>query len=181
MDLKASSLMSFFPWVVMALGSTTAGLLADGLVRTDAARQGAHAGSACQCAAHMARNAPNLPPSAVGPLAGGALPLNVATLVLHSPMVPTGLHHSAKVRRGVPVLTVRRGIQTAAFLGPVAALMALANPAISPPLALLSMTAALGITSLGEQRAVPGVFQLTLIRIAQATCLWIEGRRCSPI
>lgn len=36
MDLKASSLMSFIPWVVMALGSTTAGLLADGLVRTDA-------------------------------------------------------------------------------------------------------------------------------------------------
>ena len=33
MDLKASSLMSFVPWVVMALGSTTAGLLADGLVR----------------------------------------------------------------------------------------------------------------------------------------------------
>ena len=32
MDLKASSLMSFVPWVVMALGSTTAGLLADGLV-----------------------------------------------------------------------------------------------------------------------------------------------------
>lgn len=55
-----------------------------------------------------------------------------------------------QVRRGVPVLTVRRGIQTAAFLGPVAALMALANPAISPPLALLSMTAALGITSLGK-------------------------------
>ena len=58
---------------------------------------------------------------------------------------------ATQVRRGVPVLTVRRGIQTAAFLGPVAALMALANPAISPPLALLSMTAALGITSLGEQ------------------------------
>ena len=60
----------------------------------------------------------------------------------HPPVPP-------QVRRGVPVLTVRRGIQTAAFLGPVAALMALANPAISPPLALLSMTAALGITSLG--------------------------------
>lgn len=36
MDLKASSLMSFVPWVVMALGSTTAGLLADGLVRREA-------------------------------------------------------------------------------------------------------------------------------------------------
>lgn len=80
----------------------------------------------------------------------------VATRVLHSPMVPTGLPCSAKVRRGVPVLTVRRGIQSAAFLGPVAALMALANPAISPPLALLSMTAALGITSLGERRGCLG-------------------------
>ncbi|EFN57861.1 hypothetical protein CHLNCDRAFT_143323 [Chlorella variabilis] len=85
MDLRASSLMSFVPWVVMAVGSSAAGLLADGLVR-----------------------------------------------------------------RGVPVLRVRKGIQTAAFLGPVVALMALANPAISPPLALLCMTAALGITSLGQ-------------------------------
>lgn len=33
MDLRASSLMSFVPWVVMAVGSTCAGLLADGLVR----------------------------------------------------------------------------------------------------------------------------------------------------
>jgi hypothetical protein len=57
-----------------------------------------------------------------------------------------------QVRRGVPVLKVRRGVQTAAFLGPVAALLALANPNISPPLALLCMTAALGITSLGEGR-----------------------------
>lgn len=32
MDLRASSLMSFVPWVVMAVGSTCAGLLADGLV-----------------------------------------------------------------------------------------------------------------------------------------------------
>jgi hypothetical protein len=32
MDLRASSLMSFVPWVVMAVGSTSAGLLADGLV-----------------------------------------------------------------------------------------------------------------------------------------------------
>ncbi|PSC76976.1 putative anion transporter chloroplastic [Micractinium conductrix] len=85
MDLRASSLMSFVPWVVMALGSTCAGLLADGLVR-----------------------------------------------------------------RGVPVRRVRRGIQTAAFLGPVAALGVLSNPAISPPVALASMTAALGITSLGQ-------------------------------
>ncbi|KAL4434256.1 hypothetical protein ABPG75_000697 [Micractinium tetrahymenae] len=85
MDLRASSLMSFVPWVVMAVGSTCAGLLADSLVR-----------------------------------------------------------------RGVPVLRVRKGIQTAAFLGPVLALSVLSNPGISPPLALLCMTAALGITSLGQ-------------------------------
>ena len=56
-----------------------------------------------------------------------------------------------QVRRGVPVLAVRRGVQTAAFLGPVAALVVLSNPAISPPVALAAMTAALGITSLGER------------------------------
>ena len=50
----------------------------------------------------------------------------------------------------MPVLKVRKGIQTVAFLGPVAALVVLANKNISPPLALLCMTAALGITSLGE-------------------------------
>lgn len=50
----------------------------------------------------------------------------------------------------MPVLRVRKGVQTAAFLGPVAALTVLSNPSISPPLALLCMTAALGITSLGE-------------------------------
>lgn len=84
MDLRASSLMSFVPWVVMAIGSSAAGLLADGLVA-----------------------------------------------------------------RGVPVLRVRKRIQTVAFLGPVVALMVLSSPGISPPLALLCMTAALGITSLG--------------------------------
>lgn len=84
MDLRASSLMSFVPWVVMAIGSTSAGLLADGLVR-----------------------------------------------------------------RGVPVLTVRKNVQAVAFLGPVLALTALSNPAIAPPAALLCMTAALGVTSLG--------------------------------
>lgn len=40
MDLKASSLMSFVPWVVMAAGSTSAGLLADGLVRQLGGRAG---------------------------------------------------------------------------------------------------------------------------------------------
>lgn len=38
MDLRASSLMSFVPWVVMAVGSSAAGLLADGLVSAAGAR-----------------------------------------------------------------------------------------------------------------------------------------------
>lgn len=62
----------------------------------------------------------------------------------------------AQVRRGLPVLTVRKGVQTAAFLGPVAALTVLASPGITPPLALLCMTAALGITSLGAGRSSQG-------------------------
>lgn len=33
-DLRASALLSFIPWLVMALGSSAAGLLADGLVRS---------------------------------------------------------------------------------------------------------------------------------------------------
>ncbi|KAK9915240.1 hypothetical protein WJX75_006550 [Coccomyxa subellipsoidea] len=33
LDMKASSFLSFLPWTVMALGSMSAGLLADGLVR----------------------------------------------------------------------------------------------------------------------------------------------------
>ena len=86
MDLKASSLLSFVPWLAMAVGSSAAGLLADGLVA-----------------------------------------------------------------RGVPVLSVRRGMQSVAFLGPVLALLVLGNPSsLSPPLAVACLTAALGITSLGQ-------------------------------
>ncbi len=33
MDLRASAFLSFIPWLVMAAGSSAAGLLADGLVR----------------------------------------------------------------------------------------------------------------------------------------------------
>jgi ACS family sodium-dependent inorganic phosphate cotransporter/ACS family sodium-dependent inorganic phosphate cotransporter-like MFS transporter 9 len=61
--------------------------------------------------------------------------------------------HAVQVKRGVPVLRVRKGIQTAAFLGPVLALGVLSSPAVAPPLALLCMTAALGITSLGAHAA----------------------------
>jgi hypothetical protein len=40
-------------------------------------------------------------------------------------------------------------MQSVAFLGPAAALLVLANPSVSPSLALACLTAALGITSLG--------------------------------
>ncbi|GAB4816678.1 hypothetical protein N2152v2_003724 [Parachlorella kessleri] len=84
-DLRASALLSFIPWLVMAVGSSLAGLLADGLVRA-----------------------------------------------------------------GHSVVSVRKGVQTAAFLGPVAALLVLASPSITAGKAVAAMTAALGITSLGQ-------------------------------
>jgi hypothetical protein len=86
-DIRASSLLSLLPWLVMAIGSSASGLLADGLVA-----------------------------------------------------------------RGANVTSVRKGMQSVAFLGPVAALLVLASPGVTPPVAVLCMTAALGITSLGEGR-----------------------------
>ena len=61
-----------------------------------------------------------------------------------------GLLADGLVRRGVPVTTVRKRIQTVAFLGPAAALLVLANRAISPALAVACLTVALGTTSLGK-------------------------------
>ncbi len=85
LDLRASSLVSFLPWLVMAAGSSFAGVLADGLVS-----------------------------------------------------------------KGVPVTTVRKALQTVAFLVPAVALLLLANPAIQPGAAVACMTVALGTTSLGQ-------------------------------
>lgn len=49
------------------------------------------------------------------------------------------------------VTKVRKAMQAAAFLGPVAALAVLANPAaLSPAKAVACLAAALGITSLGQ-------------------------------
>lgn len=85
LDLRASSFVSFLPWLVMAAGSSFAGVLADGLVN-----------------------------------------------------------------KGVPVTTVRKALQTVAFLVPAVALLLLANPAIQPSAAVACMTIALGTTSLGQ-------------------------------
>lgn len=86
MDLRASSLMSFLPWLVMATGSSASGLISDGLVRSG-----------------------KLSPTAV-----------------------------------------RKIVQTVAFLGPVAPLIALAAGGLTPGQAVAAMTLALGITSLGQ-------------------------------
>lgn len=85
LNLSTSSYFSLLPWIAMAVGSSMAGLIADGLVRL-----------------------------------------------------------------GVGKKAVRRLMQTVAFLGPVAALLVLSRPGISATKAVLSMTAALGITSLGQ-------------------------------
>lgn len=85
LDLRASSFVSFLPWLVMAAGSSFAGVLADGLVS-----------------------------------------------------------------KGVPVTTVRKALQTVAFLVPAVALLLLANPAMEPNAAVACMTVALGTTSLGQ-------------------------------
>jgi len=84
LDLKSSAFLSLLPWTVMAVGSSAAGWLADGLVA-----------------------------------------------------------------RGWSVTTVRKRLQTVAFIGPAVALTVLSNPATSPTLAVACLTAALGITSLG--------------------------------
>jgi ACS family sodium-dependent inorganic phosphate cotransporter/ACS family sodium-dependent inorganic phosphate cotransporter-like MFS transporter 9 len=85
-DVRASSLLAFLPWLVMAVGSSLAGVLADALIA-----------------------------------------------------------------RGAPVTAVRKGLQTASMLPPAAALLVLALvPNLSPAAAVACMTAALGVTSLGQ-------------------------------
>ncbi|KIY98369.1 putative anion transporter 2 [Monoraphidium neglectum] len=84
-DLRASSLLAFLPWLVMALGSSAAGFLADSLIS-----------------------------------------------------------------RGVSVTTVRKALQSASMLLPAAALLVLSQPGLPPAAAVACMTAALGVTSLGQ-------------------------------
>jgi ACS family sodium-dependent inorganic phosphate cotransporter/ACS family sodium-dependent inorganic phosphate cotransporter-like MFS transporter 9 len=66
-DLRASSFTAFVPWLVMAVGSSLSGVLADSLVA-----------------------------------------------------------------RGVPVTSVRKGVQSVAFLVPAVALIALSQPGLAP-------------------------------------------------
>ncbi len=66
------------------------------------------------------------------------------------PTPPPGFLADSLIARGVDVTTVRKRMQTASMLVPAAALLVLATPGISPTLAVACMTAALGVTSLGQ-------------------------------
>jgi len=54
------------------------------------------------------------------------------------------------IASGQSVTTVRKAVQSVSMLVPAVALLFLANPAITPVAAVAAMTAALGITSLGQ-------------------------------
>lgn len=83
--MRSSSFLSLLPWLVMAVGSSAAGFLADSLIAA-----------------------------------------------------------------GNNVTFVRKALQSVSMLVPAAALLILANPNISPPVAVAAMTIALGVTSLGQ-------------------------------
>ena len=85
MDLRASSFMSFLPWLVMAIGSSLSGLFSDALVH-----------------------------------------------------------------RGFDRTEVRKLVQTLAFMGPVIPLLLLARGGLTPTGAVVAMTLALGLTSVGQ-------------------------------
>lgn len=84
-DLRSSSFLSLVPWLVMAVGSSAAGFLADSLIAA-----------------------------------------------------------------GHSTTYVRKLLQSVSMLVPAAALLFLANPSIPPLAAVAAMTAALGVTSLGQ-------------------------------
>lgn len=61
-----------------------------------------------------------------------------------------GVLADALIARGVSVTSVRKLLQTVAFLVPAASLMVLSTCTLTPALAVGCMTAALGFTSLGQ-------------------------------
>ena len=62
----------------------------------------------------------------------------------------SGLLADTLVARGTSVTTVRKRLQTVAFLVPAVALLVLAQPGLAPTTAVAAMTVALGTTSLGQ-------------------------------
>ena len=81
-----------------------------------------------------------------------------------------GLLADQLVRHGMPVTAVRKRIQTIAFLGPAAALLVLANRAISPVLAVTCLTIALGTTSLGGQSLAEPHLSACLCSVCACWC-----------
>lgn len=61
-----------------------------------------------------------------------------------------GLLADTLVSRGMGVTSVRKALQTVAFLVPAGALLLLGRPGIGPATAVGAMTVALGVTSLGQ-------------------------------
>ena len=61
-----------------------------------------------------------------------------------------GLLADSLVSSGVDVTSVRKRMQTVAFVVPAVALLVLAQPGLSPTQAVAAMTVALGTTSLGQ-------------------------------
>ncbi len=113
-DLRSSSFLSFLPWLVMAIGSSFAGLLADSLVSN-----------------------------------------------------------------GLSVTTVRKGLQTVAFLVPAVALLVLAQPGLSPSQAVAAMTVALGTTSLGQAGFVANMSDIAPRHAGKARA-YAGPHYCSP-
>ncbi|PNH05045.1 putative anion transporter 4, chloroplastic [Tetrabaena socialis] len=71
-------------------------------------------------------------------------------LVMAAGSSASGFLADTLVARGVPVVTVRKALQSVAFLVPAVALLVLAQPGITPAVAVGAMTVALGTTSLGQ-------------------------------
>lgn len=82
----------------------------------------------------------------------GQAPLHPSPPNLHPPPRPRppGFLADSLIQRGVSVTTVRKALQSVSMLLPAAALLVLAQPGLPPAAAVACMTAALGVTSLGQ-------------------------------
>lgn len=74
----------------------------------------------------------------------------VPWLVMATGSSASGLLSDSLVRSGVNPTTVRKVVQTVAFLGPILPLLALAAGGLGTTQAVVAMTLALGITSVGQ-------------------------------
>lgn len=146
LDLRASAFVSLLPWVVMAVGSSASGALADGLV-------------ASGVAVVKVRKVQNADRAVLLDTKGGVASQETGSMSRGiSRGCVTLLLASAKryvLTSRAPrccALAAPQALQTIAFLGPAVALTLLSRPGISHNMAIGCMTAALGITSLGGPR-----------------------------